>query len=137
MAGLRRDDRVAAVQPRDLPHQREPEAHAPASPPRRWNGENTRSRSASGMPAPLSITSSMARPPSLANHDADRRSAVVAGVLEEIADQARQQPPLAPHRQGLAFERAVVIARAFLRRERKQIDAFLHLRLLRLRRAGW
>ncbi len=31
----------------------------------------------------------------LANHDANRRSTVVAGVIQQVADQARQQAPLA------------------------------------------
>ena len=42
-------------------------------------------------------------PIELANHDVNRRSSVVASVIQQVADQARQQAPLAHHRQGLTL----------------------------------
>ena len=51
-----------------------------------------RSRSASGMPGPASMTSMMAQPSSRRTSTRDRRLAVALRVVEEIADQPAQQP---------------------------------------------
>ena len=107
-----------------------------ASPPSRWNGANTRSRSASGMPAPASMTSSTARAPRRAELDAHRRLAVAPGVLQQVADQPPQQPRIAADRHRLALQRAVVVARAFLGGERQQVDVLARLQRADRRRAG-
>src|SRR5262245_33203688 len=63
--------------------------------------------------------------------------AMALGVLEQIADHAAEKPRIARHADSLAIERAVVIARAFLRRERQQIDLFGRLqRWHRIKAAG-
>ena len=68
---------------------------------------------------------------SRAQLDADRRLAVLAGVLQEVAHQPAQQPRIAVDGDRVAVERAVVVVGAFLGDQRQQVDL-----LARLRRGG-
>ena len=61
----------------------------------RWNGENTRSRSASGIPAPASITSSTAVSQSRRTSTRTGGAPCRSRILEQVAHQAAQQPRIA------------------------------------------
>ena len=114
---------------RDLAHQRKAKACALPSPRGGENGENTRSRSASGTPAPASITSSITCPIS-APADADRRLAMALGVFQQVADQPAQQPPLAA-RHGVAVQRAICHSGRIPRRRARADRPLLDLRRAR------
>ena len=56
---------------------------------------------------------------------------MAVGVFDEVADEARQQPPLAAHHYGTAlvapFDCGVLKTHAFFGRECKQVDGLFRL----------
>ena len=62
--------------------------------------------------------------------DRDRRLAVTLRIFEEVADHPAQQRRVAAHRHGLAFEAAIRVVRAFLCRERDEVDRLIDVELV-------
>src|SRR6266478_2224603 len=104
--------RLPAVPARDAPHDRQAETAIE----RLEDLLALRFRHARPLVADADLCTSHAHP--------YRRLAMAPGVLQKVADHAAQQPRLALQRDRLAFQPGLLVARAFFRGKRQQVDCF-------------
>src|SRR5262249_30084158 len=116
------DAGVAAVQARDLPHQgeAEPRALAVAADP----VERGEQLVALGLGDSGAAVGDLEARPAVLPRDrqGDRRRAVPARIVEQVAHQPPQQPRVAADRHRLAVERTLLVVGAFLGGEPEQVD---------------
>src|SRR5437867_6642750 len=126
---LRRAARLAAVPPRNLPHEREAEA---STLPRADAVERLEHAVALGLRyARAAIADRQLRAvPDAGDAYLDRRSAVALRVFQQVADHPAQQPRIAAQGEWLAVELGVVVASAFFRGKREQVHTFIGFQLL-------